>query len=1187
MLLWFFALFALVLIWVGSLVLAAFEVVVPMSARIASTVIVVVAVALTLVWRRLRAQRHAKLLEEEILKQSEEQAKIARPDRRAEIAELQRRVQQGIAALKDTKLGRATGRSALYALPWYAIIGPPGAGKTTALKHSGLNFPFLDPGGGGGVKGVGGTRNCDWWFTNEGILLDTAGRYATDDSDREEWLAFLGLLRKHRPEKPINGLLVAISVSDLVEASEEQVLSSARKLRARIDEIMTKLDMVLPVYLIFTKVDLVGGFVEYFGDLKKSERDQAIGATFPLDGTMTADPGQAFSGEFAKICQNVTARALRVIGREPHLENRARIYQFPLELRSLGPSLEQFCNELFMRNAFQENPLFRGFYFTSGTQEGKPFERIVANVARALGIRQAPALRAATEPKSYFVTDVFRKVVFPDRDIAGRTAGELRRRKITQALLAGAAVLIGSAVLFPAISAFAANRDLISSTEGAGQELRSIDWAKPGPATPKVSHLEPARTRLELLDEYEEDGAPLSMRWGLYSGETLRAPLKNAYIDQLTVGMANPVKQKLEFDLGAIGMSAGVPSSQYGKMYDRIKTYVMMTDRAHLDIAWITPRLTELWAQLLQDPSPEAQKAMTPHVRRYAEMVLAGEIPEWTPATKLLDKARSVLLRAPSIERTYDLLVREANEHEAPITRETVFYGSVAPYVTSRAGKKVDGAYTRGGWDHVRKLLTTENSRLEGEKWVLGEAALPSHVVAAQIEHLKKLYYDHHIAAWRDFLQDLVVERPMETTSSFDELNALSEPEWPYLRLLRILHEHTSLPLETNEKTLLEKVEDKLEDKAERLAAKVEGKQAKPQDKEAPRVLTPVERAFLPMTRFAVAESGADPSSTGLAQYQAILGKLIGLMTDLRDSDTPTNTSTLEQEFETAFRATSTLLATQDGFTRPLLSPLLLRPITGAWSGVSHDVGSAAGGLWEVTVYPEWKNKLEPHFPLNAQSLTDAKLTDFISFFKPETGTLWSFYKENLSGQIRRSGDTFVSSTRFASKVEFSPEFLSNCLGRGMKITEAFFDASGEIAFDFQVNLHSVSRNVSRVSLEIDGKSSAYQNTPEEWLLSKWPSTEGSPGARVQIEGDKSLREEIVREGEFGLLRLFAAASDLSPGTAGGSPGGAPTLVATYPFRSERAELKLDIRAKQRLEILSPALFKDYRCPKVITAPRN
>lgn len=99
------------------------------------------------------------------------------------------------------------------------LTGPPGAGKSTLLMESGLNFPAMGQGP-RGVRGIGGTRNCDWWFTEEAILLDTAGRYTTQDDDRAEWDEFLQLLKKTRRQSPINGALVVVSVEDLLAMSE-------------------------------------------------------------------------------------------------------------------------------------------------------------------------------------------------------------------------------------------------------------------------------------------------------------------------------------------------------------------------------------------------------------------------------------------------------------------------------------------------------------------------------------------------------------------------------------------------------------------------------------------------------------------------------------------------------------------------------------------------------------------------------------------------------------------------------------------------------------------------------------------------------------------------------------------------------------------------------------------------------
>src|SRR5215469_13954491 len=132
-------------------------------------------------------------------------------------------------------------RTSLYDLPWYIIIGPPGAGKTTALANSGLRFPLARDGKDAKLAGVGGTRNCDWWFTDQAILLDTAGRYTTQDSDQASdaagWREFLGLLRRYRGRRPINGVLLALSVPDLITQSDAARSAHVTAIRARLEEL--------------------------------------------------------------------------------------------------------------------------------------------------------------------------------------------------------------------------------------------------------------------------------------------------------------------------------------------------------------------------------------------------------------------------------------------------------------------------------------------------------------------------------------------------------------------------------------------------------------------------------------------------------------------------------------------------------------------------------------------------------------------------------------------------------------------------------------------------------------------------------------------------------------------------------------------------------------------------------------
>src|SRR5258706_301481 len=207
---------------------------------------------------------------------------IATPDKVEDDADvLKDRMKDALATLKTASGGKS---DFLYDLPWYVLIGPPGSGKTTALVNSGLKFPLSRGATPAAVAGVGGTRYCDWWFTEDAVLIDTAGRYTTQDSDakadQQSWFSFLELLKKNRPRQPINGVLVAISLEDLMVMSTAEINAHSNAIRARLLELHDRLKVDFPVYALFTKADLVAGFMEFFGNLGENGRKQVWGATF-------------------------------------------------------------------------------------------------------------------------------------------------------------------------------------------------------------------------------------------------------------------------------------------------------------------------------------------------------------------------------------------------------------------------------------------------------------------------------------------------------------------------------------------------------------------------------------------------------------------------------------------------------------------------------------------------------------------------------------------------------------------------------------------------------------------------------------------------------------------------------------------------------------------------------------------
>ncbi len=269
----------------------------PLASPVARLLLIVVIVAIWAIWlqiQHMRVRSKTNQMAGELGGQNES-ADGGRDDRSAnERAQLQGRFQEAVDTLRKNRSGGTN----LYALPWYVVIGPPGSGKSTLLQNSGLNFPLSSKFGKEAIRGVGGTRNCDWWFTDEAVFLDTAGRYTTQDSDRgadaSAWEEFLNLLRKYRKRRPINGVIVAMSLSDLLTLDANGRQQHILAVRQRLEELAKHLHIGVPAYLVFTKCDLVAGFTEFFDDLNPELRSQVWGMSFPVDKTMDGSAAKQF-----------------------------------------------------------------------------------------------------------------------------------------------------------------------------------------------------------------------------------------------------------------------------------------------------------------------------------------------------------------------------------------------------------------------------------------------------------------------------------------------------------------------------------------------------------------------------------------------------------------------------------------------------------------------------------------------------------------------------------------------------------------------------------------------------------------------------------------------------------------------------------------------------------------------------
>jgi type VI secretion system protein ImpL len=1119
---------------------------------IVPTAAVVVAVAAIFVVKRLQARAAAQAIEKTLKSQGEAFAAQVRPDQQPEVKALQSEFSKAVGALKSSKLARG-GSDALGVLPWYLIIGPPGAGKSTALSKSGLQFPYLSAGG-RGVKGVAGTRNCEWWLTNEAVILDTAGRYTTEDNDRDEWLSFLDMLARNRPKRPLNGLLVAVSVGDFIDLDEEGSAALGQRIRERIDEVMSRLKLVLPVYVLFTKCDLLAGFVETFGELNKNERGEIWGFTLPMEREGT--PAETFNAHFDELSMQVGNWSMARLGKARRLEERERIFQFPAQFEGLKSNIAEFLQTVFVENVYQDTPVMRGIYFTSGTQEGRPIDRVMRAMASAFGMQSAlPAGEApAQDPKSYFLRDVFSRVIFKDQNLAIRTSSATHRAQLLERAYTGGALAAAALLLiFPTISFFE-NLSLIRSTREMVAALKGeLDTG----SARALRALNPLQRRLDELVEWQKSGPPLLMRFGMYQGDSVLERTQGFYGTTVRDLLVKPV-----VDRGDRSLVAFIKEQERSPTPLNARDHVQYWESLKLDLllsapkaklepeldaaaqAWVLPRLTDPWLERLGANSEDG-RAVKAHTALYLRLLGANAALALPRDEALVKRARDQLQRLPLTDLALERLISDVARDDTDLTLGSILGGTAPELASSR---RVRSAFTKKASEKVEELL--KSGMQAGDAWVLSDVADDTGTGARD---LRSAYFRAYAAEWKSFLESIKLaplgdasERPERSRvqALLEDLTSGAQP--PFARLFSTVAFNTRVAGKVEElgHDLRGALEKKFNDATK---GNVQLPNSGANDPDRPFTATDLRQYFEGFVSFG-ATSGQKPAEGGakeavpLDSYQ----EQLVLVRDALRSDTPD--AALGPRFLAARTRVEGLVNGQGpGWSRPVLTQLLVPPVEQAYRLVETTTKTEALAKFCSAVAEPFK-RLVGRYPFSRGG-QDAPMADVADFFKPKTGQLWGFYESDMRAGVLQAGDKFIYAP---GSTRAYPASVLAYLARANHVTRALFPpSSNDPLLAFSVHIQP-SPKLASIALTIDGQSVDYRNGPEEWYSFKWPQVGKAPGATIRVRDSRSRTETIEQDGDWGLLRLFELGAVRSVG--------ASTFTVTWRVPTLDAEVVMDFR---------------------------
>ncbi|TFH85873.1 type VI secretion system membrane subunit TssM [Billgrantia azerbaijanica] len=1037
------------------------------------------------------------------------------------LGQLERQEERLDATLRELTDSLGGGANARYKLPWYLVMGVENAGKTSLINRSGQNFALTHVMKASG-RGKGGRLGFDWWIGDRAVLIDPDGELLTQGAlqggepaelESRLWDHFVDWLERHRARRPLDGVVLVLDLARLSDAEVAVRKAYASLLRARLRELMERHGSRLPVYVTFSKMDLLHGFDDFFRHYSRAARRAPLGFTF--SAASLNEPGR-WEAEFAEAYDGMLERLNQIL---PTLlaecrdrDEREAVFRFVRQLAGLRDVLLGFLGEALSSDRFSTAALVRGTYFTSVYQQGVPEDPFVDAAARRYGMTDGvhPAHRA-TRSALYFTEELFERIIYPESGLAGDNARAARRRHRLRRASALACLFAGAALVGGWYHFYEKNARALAAVEGKAKAFLAVqpdDWERDDPTG--YALLEPLD---RLLSATLEFGDYRSRPWlladmGLYQGHELGVEVDDAYLRLLEEAFLPALMIGIMDD-----MNRAEPGSNDKLALLRILR--MMADASGRQPERVHHFMEDRWQEAFPGRG-DVQRRLLGQLDNalaytdldgHAEAGKPGARQAMAPMRGSIEAAQRELARQPMHERVYASL-------KAGIARRSAagldLRSSVGPAFSlvfmarddDPERVRIPALLTRDGFEgyFLDKLdQATELALID--TWVLGQRDDIDFSDADRRrlqDALRERYISDYHVTWREALADIHLVPLPDLHQAVVVADGLLGASRPLDRLLDEVSEQTRLYPELP-----------ADDQAARVAL-----QRSPRY----RLASEIERHFVSLNELTEAR-GETPTN---------LDEIKGAIAELRDY--------LRQVDEASDRGRRAFLLARDRLSLQGEDPVA------RLQRIAEDTPAPVGGMLESLADQSWQllmasairhlerqwmdevvvpfqQRLAGRYPLAPQASREVALADFEAFFAPN-GILDAFYQRNLKPFIEGAPEAL----RTAEGDSLLRQGVLEAVRRAERIREAYLNGDGVLDVAFSLEPLSLSADKRRGVISVDGQLIDYAHGASRRVPMIWPNgLRDSNESRVTLVPSQVNRSPrtLRRDGPWAWFRLL------------------------------------------------------------------
>ncbi|CNI50861.1 type VI secretion protein IcmF [Yersinia mollaretii] len=243
-------------------------------------------------------------------------------------------------------------------LPWYMITGKR-CGKSTLLAGAGLPMFSHEP---ENILVVP-TRTLRWWFYRSLAVLDISSHFL--DKSPIFGRGWLKLTRWCKRLPPPSGIIICVSVRDLLQQDSVALHLDARRIRTQIEPLINEVKQRLPLYVMITCCDEIPGFSQWAQALSPQQRQQALGHYWPIPPVIDGSDPALLDPMFTLLNEGLGLARMSMLARNAPTAALLPLLDFPEQIAALQPALQGYLAALCEPDAYFEQGTLGAVWFTA------------------------------------------------------------------------------------------------------------------------------------------------------------------------------------------------------------------------------------------------------------------------------------------------------------------------------------------------------------------------------------------------------------------------------------------------------------------------------------------------------------------------------------------------------------------------------------------------------------------------------------------------------------------------------------------------------------------------------------------------------------------------------------------------------------------------------------------------------